>query len=155
MPFNFHYSHSRLRELLIIHSLFIIKRKEWESNPHESLAPNCFQDSGHRPLACLSVFIKYFCGEQRNWTFASNYFEVSLSRRTQQTNICLFSILILESFFQKKIERIVRIELTSSGWKPDTLNPLSYIRLLYFQYIIYPLINFLERVDRVELTSSG
>ena len=31
------------------------QRKEWELNPHESLTPNCFQDSGHRQLACPSI----------------------------------------------------------------------------------------------------
>lgn len=32
-------------------------RKRWELNPHESLAPNGFQDRGHHQLACSSFTI--------------------------------------------------------------------------------------------------
>ena len=32
-------------------------RKRWELNPHESLAPNGFQDRGHHPLACSSFVV--------------------------------------------------------------------------------------------------
>lgn len=32
-------------------------RKKWESNPHESLTPNSFQDCGHRQLACPSLLL--------------------------------------------------------------------------------------------------
>lgn len=43
--------------LLLVYQVVFkkFKRKERESNPHESLAPNCFQNSGHRQLACPSV----------------------------------------------------------------------------------------------------
>ena len=66
------------------------QRKRWESNPHESLAPNCFQDSDHRPLACSSFYFSF--EENKGIEPSPQQIEDSLSRRAQQTNICLFSI---------------------------------------------------------------
>ena len=107
-------------------------RKRWESNPHESLTPNCFQDSDHRPLVCPSFKI----AENKGIEPSPQRIEDSLSRRAQQTNICLFSFLLIQNsnltfqILKNNLERTIGFEPIYPDWKSGIL-PLNYARILY------------------------
>ena len=72
-------------------TLSFILRKEWESNPHESLTPNGFQNRGHHLLACPSIINLRRATESNHRCYYTN----SFSKRAQQTNICLLSYFTL------------------------------------------------------------